>query len=149
MVQRVHPAREAGFLLPLSMTGALVLLLSSLSLHTMVLHSRQVQAAERTRLQAQDWLASGAQRLAADFEGRLACLKALPLADWSLQARREPCPAGLDPEALQRLWIDGQELHLAGWTPQPEGGGVLQLQFPNGGLARRYRLSPAGVRELG
>ena len=149
MVQRVHPARDAGFVLPLSITGALVLLLSSLSLQTMVLHTRQVQAAERTRLQAEDRLASGAQRLAADFQGRLACLKAVPLADWRLQALREPCPAGLDPDALQRLWIDGQELQLAGWTPQPEGEGALQLQLPEGGLARRYWLGPAGVKELG
>ena len=51
MVQRVHPARDAGFVLPLSITGALVLLLSSLSLQTLVLHTRQVQAAEHTRLQ--------------------------------------------------------------------------------------------------
>ena len=149
MVPRVYPAREAGFVLPLSITGVLVLLLSSLSLQTMVLHTRQVQAAERTRLQAQDRLTSGAQRLAADFEGRLACLKPVPLVDWPLQARREPCPVGLDPETLQQLWIDGRELHLAGWTPQPEGGGALQLQLPNGGLARRYWLSPAGVKELG
>ena len=52
-------------MLPLAMAGSLVLLLSSLSLQTLVLHTRQVQATERTRLQAQDWLASGAQRLAA------------------------------------------------------------------------------------
>ena len=149
MVQRVHPARDAGFVLPLSITGALVLLLSSLSLQTLVLHTRQVQAAERTRLQAEDRLASGAQRLAADFQGRLACLKAVPLAGWRLQALREPCPAGLDPDELQRLWIDGQPLQLAGWTPQLEGGGALQLELPDGGLTRRYWLGTAGVKELG
>jgi hypothetical protein len=54
----------------------------------------------------------------------------------------------LDPDALQRLWIDGQPLQLAGWTPQP-GGGVLQLQLPDGGVARRYWLGTAGVKELG
>lgn len=136
-------------MLPLSITGALVLLLSSLSLQSLVLHTRQVQAAERVRLQVEDRLASGAQRLAADFQGRLSCLMAVPLGDWHRQALREPCPAGLDPDALQRLWIDGQELQLAGWTPQAEGGGVLQLQLPGGGLKRRYWLSPAGVKELG
>jgi len=149
MVQRVHPARDAGFVLPLSITGALVLLLSSLSLQSLVLHTRQVQAAERTRLQAEDRLASGAQRLAADFQGRLACLQAVPLAEWRLQALREPCPAGLDPDGLQRLWIDGQPLQLAAWTPEPDGGGVLQLQLPDGGMARRYWLGTAGVKELG
>lgn len=148
MVQRVHPARDAGFVLPLSITGALVLLLSSLSLQSLVLHTRQVQAAERMRLQAEDRLASGAQRIAADFQGRLACLKAVPLAEWRLQALREPCPSGLDPDALQRLWIDGQPLQLVGWMPQP-GGGALQLQLPDGGLKRRYWLGTAGVKELG
>lgn len=149
MVRHVHPALDAGFVLPLSLTGALVLLLSSLSLQSLVLHTRQVQAAERTRLQAEDRLASGAQRLAADFQGRLACLKAVPLADWRLQALREPCPAGLNPKGLQRLWINGQELQLAAWTPQPGGEGSLQLQLPGGGLARRYWLGTSGVQELG
>ena len=149
MHRRFHPSREAGFVLPLSITGALVLLLSSLSLQSLVLHTRQVQAAERMRLQAGDRLASGAQRLAADFQGRLACLKAVPLTEWRLQALRDPCPSGLDPDALQQLWIDGQPLQLAAWTPQPEGGGTLQLQLPDGGLTRRYWLGPAGVKELG
>jgi hypothetical protein len=149
MVQRVPPARDAGFVLPLSITGALVLLLSSLSLQSMVLHARQVQVAERTRLQAEDRLASGAYRLAADFKGRLACLEAVPLPDWRLEVLREPCPSGLDPDALQQLWIDGQPLQLAGWTPKPDGGGMLQLQFPDGGLSRRYWLGTAGVKELG
>lgn len=149
MVQRVHPVQEAGFVLPLSITGALVLLLSSLSLQTLVLHTRQVQAAERKRLQAEDRLASAAQRLAADFQGRLACLKGVPLADWRIQVLRSPCPAGLDAVALQRLWIDGQEVQLAGWMPQPEGGGALQLQLAGGGRARRFWLGTAGVKELG
>lgn len=149
MVQRVQPAGEAGFVLPLSITGALVLLLSSLSLQSLMLHSRQVHAAERTRLQAEDRLASGAQRLAAEFQGRLACLKAVPLEDWRLQAVREPCPAGLNPDALHELWIDGQPLQLAGWTPYPDGAGALQLQLPDGGLMRRYWLGAAGVKELG
>ena len=149
MVLRVRPALEAGFVLPLSITGALVLLLSSLSLQTLVLHSRQVQVAERTRIRAEDRLASGAQRLAGDFQGRLACLKAVPLADWPSQAVTQPCPAGLDPGALQRLSIDGQGLNLVNWAPQPEGGGVAELQLPDGGLARRYWLGSAGVKELG
>jgi hypothetical protein len=54
----------------------------------------------------------------------------------------------LDPDALQRLWIDGQPLQLAGWTPQP-GGGALQLQLLDGGMVRRYWLGTAGVKELG
>ena len=148
MVQPVQPAGDAGFVLPLSITGALVLLLSSLSLQTLVLHTHRVQAAERSRLQAEDRLASAAQRLAADLQGRLACLKTVPLADWRLQVLRQVCPVELDPDALQRLWIDGQQVQVAGWLPQPEGGGLLQLQLSEGGLARRFWLGTSGVREL-
>ena len=148
MVQRVHPAAEAGFVLPLSITGALVLLLSSLSLQSLVLHTRQVQAAQRTRLQAEDRLASGAQRLAAELQGRFACLQQLPLERWRAGALPADCPADLDPEALQRLAINGETVQLLSWTPQPEGG-ALQLQLVRGGMRRRYSLGPTGVKELG
>ena len=149
MVQHVDPAADAGFVLPLSITGALVLLLSSLSLQSMLLHTRQVQAAERRRLQAEDLLASAAQRLAADFQGQLACLKAVPLAEWPVQAQREPCPPGLNPDAFEQLRIHGQPVKLASWTPQSDGAGQLQLQIPDDGLTRRYWLGSTGVKELG
>ena len=148
MVQPVHPVQQAGFVLPLAISGALVLLLSSLSLQSLVLHTRQVQAAERNRLQAEDRLASAAMRLAADFQARLACLKPLPLDQWRAQALPATCPSGLDPEAAQRLWIDGEQVQLAGWSPQLEGGS-LQLQMADGGFTRRYWIGPSGVKELG
>ena len=146
MVQRVHPARDAGFVLPLSITGALVLLLSSLSLQSLVLHTRQVQAAERTRLQAEDRLASAAQRLAADLQGRFRCLQPLPLEAWRVGSLPADCPADLDPGVLQQVWVDGQAVQLRGWSPQPEGGA---LQLAGGGLQRRYWLAASGVKELG
>ena len=148
MVQRVHPAAEAGFVLPLSITGALVLLLSSLSVQSLVLHTRQVQAAQRMRLQAEDRLASGAQRLAAALRGRFACLQVLPLEDWRAGALPADCPADLDPGALQQFTIDGETVQLLSLTPQPEGG-ALELQLTQGGLRRRYRLAATGVKELG
>ncbi len=148
MVHRSRPAASAGFVLPLSITGALVLLLSSLSMQSLVLHTHQVQAAERTRLQAEDRLASAAQRLAADLQGRFACLQALPLADWRQELLPASCPAKLDAEQLKRQWIEGQEVQLAGWEPQ-EGGGSFQLQLAGGGFTRRYWLSGSGVKELG
>ena len=148
MVLRVHPAAEAGFVLPLSISGVLVLLLSSLSLQSLVLHTRQVQAAERTRLQAEDRLASAAQRLAAELQGRFACLRPVPLAEWQAGALPVDCPLDLDPQALHRFTIDGQEVELLSWTPQPEGGD-LQLQLAGGGLRRRYSFGVTGVKELG
>jgi len=148
MVQRVHPPRDGGFVLPLSITGALVLLLSSLSLQTLVLQTRQVQASQRMRLRADDRLASAAHRVAAAFQGRFACLQAVPLADWRVGALPTNCPGDLDPRSLQRLSIDGQVVHLAAWEPQ-QGGGALRLQQAVGGLTRRYWLGASGVKELG
>ena len=148
MVLRVRPVSEAGFVLPLSITGALVLLLSSLSMQSLVLHTRQVQAAERTLLRAEDQLASAAQRLAADLQGRFACLQAVPLVDGESGARPATCPAELDADALQQLSIDGQVIELVGWSPQLIGG-VVQLQLAGGGLRRRYALTASGVKELG
>jgi hypothetical protein len=148
MVLRVRPASETGFVLPLSITGALVLLLSSLSMQSLVLHTRQVQAAERTRLRAEDQLASAAQRLAADLQGRFACLQAVPLTDGHSGALPATCPAELDSHALQQLSMDGQAIELLGWTPQPTGG-VAALQLAGGGLQRRYALTASGVKELG
>lgn len=148
MVLRVHPAAEAGFVLPLSITGALVLLLSSLSLQSLVLHTRQVQAAERVRLQAEDRLASAAQRLAAELQGRFACLQSIPLAEWQAGTLPLACPADLDPQVLKTVTIDGQAVALLSWMPQPEGG-ALQLQLAGGGPRRRYWLTGSGVKELG
>ena len=148
MTLPIHPPAQAGFVLPLSITGALVLLLSSLSVQSLVLHSRQVQAAERVRLQAEDRLASAAQRLAAELQGRFACLQSIPLAEWQAGSLPGACPADLDPQVLQQVTIDGQAVELVSWIPQPEGG-ALQLQLAGGGPRRRYWLTGSGVKELG
>ena len=148
MVHRSRPAASAGFVLPLSITGALVLLLSSLSMQSLVLHTHQVQAAQRTRLHAEDRLASAAQRLAADLQGRFACLQTLPLADWSQELITVSCPPDLDANQLKRQWLEGQEVQLTAWEPQ-EGGGSFQLQLAGGDFSRRYWLSGSGVKELG
>ena len=46
--------RPPGFLLPLSMSASLLLLLSSLSLQMAVLHSRRIQATAGDRQQVDD-----------------------------------------------------------------------------------------------
>mgnify|MGYP003342006177 CR=1 FL=1 len=121
---RLAPVRS-GFVLPLSITGALVLLLSSLSLQTVMLHGRTVQAAERARLQAEDQLASAAQQLAAHWQ------------------------AGRDPEAALPLTLAGQSIELRRWQPDGQGGGALRLAVAGSGLQRSFLLGGAGVRELG
>ena len=148
MVVRSHPATQAGFVLPLSLTGALVLLLSSLSIQSMVLHTRQVQAAERVRLQAEDRLASAAQHWAAQLQGPLSCLRPLDSTHWQTQPLPVECPPDLDPKALQRVELAGETVRLLSWQPSAEGG-VLRLQLGEGGLQRRYGLGRDGLRELG
>ena len=148
MVLRLHPPAAAGFVLPLSLTGALVLLLSSLSIQSLVLHTRQVQAAERVRLQAEDRLASASQQLAAQLEGPFACLWPVASVDWQIQPLPADCPPDLDPQALQQLEIAGETVQLMSWEPSTTGG-VLRLQLSANGLQRRYGLSRTGIRELG
>jgi hypothetical protein len=148
MVPRLHSPAQAGFVLPLSITGSLVLLLSSLSMQSLVLHTRQVQAAERVRLQGEDRLASAAQFLAAQLQGPFACLRPVAAADWQNQALLSACPPGLDSQLLRQVELAGEAVQLKSWDPEAQGG-VLQLQLRNSGLQRRYRLSSAGVRELG
>jgi hypothetical protein len=148
MVLRSHPPLEAGFVLPLSLTGALVLLLSSLSIQSLVLHTRQVQAAERVRLQAEDRLASASQEWAAQLQGPFACLAPVASAEWHTQPLPAACPPDLDPQALQQLEIAGATVQLLSWEPGTTGG-VLRLQLAPNGLQRRYGLSRTGIRELG
>lgn len=150
MLVRSKPSAQEGFVLPLAITGALVLLLSSLSLQSILLHTRQVQAAERQRLVASDQLASAAQQVAAAFQGPFACLHALPSELWSGGLPADACPPDLDPALLQTIPTAGGAVHLIRWEPW-EGGGQLELQLADQGpgLRRRFRLSSAGVRELG
>jgi hypothetical protein len=148
MVLRLHPPAQAGFVLPLSLIGALVLLLSSLSIQSLLLHTRQVQAAERVRLQAEDRLASASQQWAARLEGPFACLLPVASTAWQTQPLPPACPPDLDLQALQQIEIAGETVKLLSWEPSDEGG-VLRLQLSPNGLQRRYGLSGAGIRELG
>jgi hypothetical protein len=148
MVLRSHPPAQAGFVLPLSVTGALVLLLSSLSVQSLVLHTRQVQAAERVRLESEDRLASAAQQWAAQLKGPFACLLPVASADWQARPLPAACPPDLDPQALQQLQLAGETVQLLSWEPRTEGG-VLRLQLSPSGLQRRFGLSRGGIRELG
>lgn len=149
MVLRSRPPTQGGFVLPLSLTGALVLLLSSLSLQSLVLHTRQVQAAEQVRLRDEDQLASAAQQWAAQLTGPFACLAPVASVDWQIQPLPPECPEDLELGALQQVQVDGVTVQLVSWQPKAEGG-LLRLQLARpGGLLRHYGLSRVGVRELG
>ena len=140
---------QAGFVLPLALSGALILLLSCLSLQAAVLHGRRLQLAERARLQADDLLASAAHRLAARLQGSHRCLLPLDSSAWQPDGLAAACPAGLDPAPLSTTELDGQQVHLLHWRPAG-GGGELSLGL--GAYQRRFQLSLApaqGLRELG
>lgn len=133
---------------PLAMAGALVLLLSSLSLQSLLLHTRGVQAAERRSLLAADHLASAAHQVAGALQGRYACLRSLPSTLWSDEVLATVCPPDLDPSLLQIWQIAGQTVRMRSWEPL-NGGGTFELQLADQGLRRRFRLSASGVREQG
>lgn len=147
MHSRHSSSAKAGFVLPLSITGALVLLLSSLSIQSLVLHSRQVQAAERSRLLAEDHLASAAQQLASRLLGPFACLQPVASADWLRQPWPPACPPELDIQQLHNIPVEGEVVQLLSWSPLAEGGGVMSLRLGDQGLQRRYGLSAAGLQE--
>jgi hypothetical protein len=137
--------------LPLALAASLVLLLSSLSLQTAVLQSRRLQASGRSLQQAEDGLASAAQRVAAALQGPGRCLRALPSAQWLLVPLPPDCPAGLDPQGLLQLEVGGEVVQLLSWEPSGDGG-ELRLGWGKTALQRRYglRLTPGvALRELG
>lgn len=148
-----HPLEQSGFLLPLATTGALVLLLSSLSLQAAVLQSRRVLMLQAQRQHQEDQLTSAAHRLGAELTGPYRCLLALPSEQWpqAAAAATAGCPAGLDPAALLALLQQEHGVALSRWQPSPTGG-ELQLQLGANGPTASWGLSLAptpSLRELG
>jgi hypothetical protein len=149
-----HSLEQSGFLLPLATTGALVLLLSSLSLQAAVLQSRRVLLLQAQRQHQEDQLTSAAHRLGAELTGPYRCLLALPSEQWPQAATAVAtagCPAGLDPAALLALLQQEHGVALSRWQPSPTGG-ELQLQLGANGPTASWGLSLAptpSLRELG
>jgi hypothetical protein len=142
------PGGEAGFLLPLSLSGALVLLLCSLSMQSLVLHTRQLHGAEASRRRSEDLLASRAHQLAAALQGPYSCLMPHPSSAWFSQPLPADCAASLDPEALRSRELWGQRVLLKEWRPSSAGGGQFSLQQEDGGLLRRYAITLAPIYRL-
>jgi hypothetical protein len=146
-----RPLAEAGFLLPVSLSASLLLLLSSLSLQLAVLHSRRLQVAAGERQRGEDALVSAAHHLAVALNGTYGCLRPLPSSLWHTGALPLDCPQGLDPAPLLQITEAGQTVHLSSWQPNGDGGQLL-LQLGDGGLQRRFALTltpVAGLREVG
>ena len=153
LIRSHPPADQAGFVLPLSVSAALVLMLSSLSLSAAALQAHRQHGANRTRQQAEDQLTSAAHQRAAELQGPFRCLLNVPSVHWQVAANSPSCPAGMDPRPLLGESETNQSVMLRGWAPDGSGGGgELWLQLGEHGLQKRYalKLEPGeGLRELG
>ena len=127
----VPPRCSGGFVLPLALSTAAVLLLSSLSLQTLAMHGRQRSRQLFTTAEQAD----ARQSVAMDFLQRASaanrCLLAVPSAQWGNAAL---CP-GADPQRLQAGLSDALAWQLSSWQPQDFASGTLQWRWPDGSLA--------------
>jgi len=116
--RRLPPPRQAGFLLPLAMNVALLLMLSSLLLLTLALQSRLQAAVQRQRRLAEDQLMSAAQQWAGRVQR--GCPEAL--------AGGPPCAEA------------GEGYRLVSYAPgggPEQGTGDLVLELTNAAAAPR------------
>ena len=127
-----HPSKDSGFLLPLALSTAAVLLLSSLSLQTLAMHGRQRSRLLFTSAEQAD----ARQSVAMDFLQRASaanrCLLALPSAQWVDSGL---CP-GADPQQLQAGLRDALAWQLVSWETQSLGSGTLQWRWPDASPAK-------------
>ena len=117
-----------GFVLPAALTASSVLLLSSLSLHTLALHQGQRSQVQLQRAQRTDALKSAAMVFLQRAHGANGCLLRFPSAQWS-----DPgvCPAA-DPQQLQQGDAFEQVWELIAWQPTTPTAGTLQLRWADG-----------------
>ena len=142
----VRRKQQNGFVMPLAITGVLVLALSGLSLEAAVLQERHRYRLAQQEQQHRDHLASAAQLWAAWLKGPGQCLRDRPSSQWQ-KPLPLACPVGLDPQAMDSMTLDGVVVRLVAWEPETGSAGTLQLlQAERDG---RFGLGDFGVRELG
>ena len=134
----IPPRCSEGFVLPLALSTAAVLLLSSLSLQTLAMHGRQrsrqlFPTAER---------ADARQSVAMDFLQRASsanrCLLAMPSQQWWDSGL---C-SGADPQRLQSGLSDELAWQLVSWQPQALGTGTFEWRWPDASLAQLELVLP-------
>lgn len=103
-------------MLPLTMGASLVLLLGSLSAHTVSLQVRLQGIREQQQRQAEDRLASAGQQLLADLSFSHPCLLALPLEHWDSQGLA--CAPAQAIAAFKAGQVLGSSYRLVSWRPQ-------------------------------
>jgi hypothetical protein len=138
------PVEQAGFLLPLSSTAALLLLLSSVSLQTASLQARRQLLLQVQQRQQLDLLASAAQQLVGRLRLQHPCLLEQPSSAWE----GAPCLDGQAAQMLQQGQIGAHAYRLLSW--QPTGAGAeLRLGLAAGGPTAAFALVEGDLRELG
>ena len=129
---RLPDPHPRGFALPLVLTTSALLLLSSLSLQTLALHSRQRSRQALVTAQTLDVERSVAMAFQQHAAGAYACLLALPSSEWEGSAG---CP-GLNPAPLQSGRVADRDWQLLDWQPQGARAGTLQLRWRDGRQSR-------------
>jgi hypothetical protein len=138
------PSQQAGFVLPLASTAALMLLLSSLSLQTVSLQARRQLLVQLQQRQQQDLLASAAQQLLGRLKLQHGCLLERPQADWAAA----PCLEGTPVEAISQGQVGEHSYRLLAYTPDASGA-QLRLALAAGGPSGAFALVDGQLRELG
>jgi hypothetical protein len=128
----IPPRCSGGFVLPLALSTAAVMLLSSLSLQTLAMHGRQRSRQLFTTAEQAD----ARQSVAMDFLQRASaanrCLLALPSTQWGDSGL---C-SGADPQRLQAGLGGALAWQLISWQPQDLASGTLQWRWPDASLAK-------------
>jgi hypothetical protein len=137
MVKRNRGGSD-GFVLPLAIGVALLLLLSSLSLQTLALQSHALAAASERLRRVEDDLASAAHDLVGELNEGHRCLLGAPLAEWDPLATECPAPEHLT--GARSLATPPVDYRLIAWTPAEAGTSaelVLERAAAAGQPARR------------
>ena len=125
-------------MLPLALSTAAVMLLSSLSLQTLAMHGRQRSRQLFTTAEQAD----ARQSVAMDFLQRASaanrCLLALPSVQWVDSGL---C-SGADPQRLQAGLSDALAWQLVSWKPQALGSGTLQWRWSEASPAQLELVLP-------
>ena len=129
---RLPAQQQRGFALPLALTSSALLLLSSLSLQTLALHSRQRSSQALATAKIRDAERSVAMAFQQHAVGAHACLLALPSSEWDKSA---VCP-GSNSAALQSGRLADRDWQLLQWQPHGAMAGTLQLHWSDGRQSR-------------
>ena len=123
-----HRPVAAGFALPAAVSASALLMLSSLSLHTLALHGQKRSHSRLQRQTHNDAQESLRMAFLQQAHGANGCLLRFPSARWS-----DPgvCPAA-DPQQLQQGDALEHSWQLLAWQPKTSSSGNLQLRWADG-----------------